>query len=182
MSQLQVNSIVPVGGLPVGASGGGIIQCVSTFKNDTFSTTSTSLTDITGFNVTITPTSSASKILLISEVGWGNDTNSAATFMNQLVRVVGGSPTNIANPDTSTTSGGTAPHSNPNTNVYYSHNRWSYTFLDSPATTSAITYKWQVKAFSGATTHINRRHYDSTGNVGNDMQGTSTITALEISG
>ena len=32
MSQLKVNSIVPVGGLPSGATGGGIIQTVQTIK------------------------------------------------------------------------------------------------------------------------------------------------------
>ena len=35
MSQLKVNSIVPVGGLPAGATGGGIIQTVTLTKTDT---------------------------------------------------------------------------------------------------------------------------------------------------
>ena len=43
MSQLKVNSIVPVGGLPSGASGGGIIQVVQAVKTNTASTTSTVL-------------------------------------------------------------------------------------------------------------------------------------------
>ena len=33
MSQLKVNSIIPVGGVPSGGAGG-IIQCVQTFKVD----------------------------------------------------------------------------------------------------------------------------------------------------
>ena len=37
MSQLKVNSIVPAGGLPSGATGGGIIQIVQTKKSDTAS-------------------------------------------------------------------------------------------------------------------------------------------------
>ncbi|BCV08527.1 MAG: hypothetical protein CM15mL8_070 [Caudoviricetes sp.] len=55
MSQLKVNSIVPVGGLPSGASGG-IIQVVQTVKTDTMSTSGTggSYQDITGLSVTIT--------------------------------------------------------------------------------------------------------------------------------
>jgi len=41
MSQVRTNSIVPAGGIPGGASGGGIIQCVSTTKTDIFSSTTT---------------------------------------------------------------------------------------------------------------------------------------------
>ena len=182
MSQLKVNSIVPVGGLPTGASGGGVIQTVSVFKGDTFSTTSTSLTDITGFALTITPSSNSSKILIISTCGWSNGTNTDAVSAFQLVKVVGGTATNIAVPDTSTTNGGTAVQSNPNTNSGFSQQRWHYTFLDSPATTSAVTYKWQTKTFSGATLHINRRALDSSGGTTNDMQTTATITAMEITG
>ena len=64
MSQLKVNSIVPVAGAPTGG-GGGIIQVKQTLKNDTASSsTTTSFTDISGLSVSITPTSSSSKILL----------------------------------------------------------------------------------------------------------------------
>ena len=66
MSQLKVDSIIPRGGLPSGASGG-IIQVVSTTKTDTFSSSSTN-TDITGLSVTITPQSSSSKILVFMSV------------------------------------------------------------------------------------------------------------------
>ena len=177
MSQLKVNSIVPVGGLPSGASGGGVIQTVSVFKGDTFSTSSTSLTDITGFSLTITPSQNSSKILLLSTCGWSNSTNTDAVSRFQLVRVIGGTAENIANPDTSTSYGGTATNSNPNTNTGYSQQRWHYTFLDSPATTSPVTYKWQTSVFgSGTTLWINRRYLNSS----DDMQTTATITALEI--
>ena len=42
MSQLKVNSIVPVGGLPAGATAGGIIQIVQTKKTDTASNSTAS--------------------------------------------------------------------------------------------------------------------------------------------
>ena len=42
--------------------GGKILQVVQTFKNDSFSTTSTSYVDITGFSVTITTSSTSNKI------------------------------------------------------------------------------------------------------------------------
>ena len=40
---------------------GSIIQVVSTTKTDTFSTSSSSFTDITGLSVSITPASSSNK-------------------------------------------------------------------------------------------------------------------------
>ena len=61
MSQLKVNSIVPVGGLPSGANGG-IIQCVQTVKTDTTSqslTGSSNFFDISGMSVSITPSSNS---------------------------------------------------------------------------------------------------------------------------
>ena len=180
MSQLKVNSIVPVGGLPSGASGGGVIQTVSVFKGDVFTTTSATLVDITGFALTITPSSNSSKILIISTCGWSNNSNTVAFASFQLVKVVGGTASNIATPDTSTTFGTTASRTNPNSATGNTLNSWNYTFLDSPATTSAVTYKWQTQALSGSTLHINRRALDSSGGTTNDMQTTATITALEV--
>ena len=45
------------------AAGGKVAQVVSTTKTNSFSTSSTSFTDITGLSVTITPTLATSKIL-----------------------------------------------------------------------------------------------------------------------
>ena len=51
------------------------------------------------------------------------------------------------------------------------------TFLDSPATTSATTYKIQATGNdTGATVYINRRA------ANNNYNTTSTITAMEVSG
>ena len=61
-SKLRVDSILPVNGAPT-SGGGGIVQCVSTTKTDTFTTASTSFTDVTGLSATITPKFSTSKIL-----------------------------------------------------------------------------------------------------------------------
>ena len=63
MSQIKVNSIIPVGGVPTGG-GGGIIQTVIASTTTHFSTSSTSYVD-TGVTANITPTSATSKILIM---------------------------------------------------------------------------------------------------------------------
>ena len=68
MSELRTNRIVPRDGLPSGSSGG-IIQVKSVIKTDTFTTDSTSYTDVTGLSVSITPTRSDSKILVMVTMG-----------------------------------------------------------------------------------------------------------------
>ena len=50
-SELRVDKIIPTGGVPTGG-GGGIIQVVSAYKGDSFSTSSTSFVDITGLSMT----------------------------------------------------------------------------------------------------------------------------------
>ena len=52
---------------------GAVGQIVSVTKTDSFSTTSTSLADITGFTASITPQATSSKILVLSSFAWGSD-------------------------------------------------------------------------------------------------------------
>jgi hypothetical protein len=140
------------------------LQCVSTTKTDVFTTTSASLTDITGLSVTITPRSTTSKILVLGHVAVG-----ASIDRNITLQLVRGS-TNI---DIST--GGST-----NQTFYgYTTNQYdvlpiSVLFLDSPASATAVTYKLQL-ATSGATAYVNRRG-------DGDTRSTSTITVIELAG
>jgi len=162
--------------MPTASQGlGKILQVVSTFKNDTFSTTSSSYVDITGLSVAITPSATSSKILILSNAGWGNSSNDMSVVPFQLVKVVGGTASNIAEPsDTTQSFGSTLTMSNPNTNPQWSLQRMAFQFLDSPATTAAVTYKWQIKSNGTATTQINRRTQNTT------MPTTSSITVMEV--
>ena len=171
-----------VGGLPAGivdtdmlAAGavtapkrgaGAILQVVQTFKNDSFSTTSTSYVDITGFSVTITPSSTSNKILLLNFAGLSTDGNSSVQYIN-LLR----GSTAIAQPSVSTGFSSTATMFPQSISNMIS---WSYSFLDSPSTTSATTYKWQIKGYTG-TQYINQRAI-------NDMPRTATMIAMEVAG
>ena len=77
MSQLKVNSIIPVAGVPTGG-GGGIIQIVEKVKTDVASVTVGDgvLTDLTtagvsNMNPQLTCTSSSSKVLIIASITIG---------------------------------------------------------------------------------------------------------------
>ena len=52
----------------LGTYAGKILQVQSTIKTDTFTTTSGSVTDITGLSVSITPASTSNKVLVIARV------------------------------------------------------------------------------------------------------------------
>ena len=52
MSQIKVDSIVPRGGLPAGATGGGVIQTIQSTRTDFVSTTSSSYTDYMSLTIT----------------------------------------------------------------------------------------------------------------------------------
>ena len=167
MSQLKVNSIVPAGGLPAGATAGGIIQCVSTTKTDAYSQSSTSFTDITGLSVTITPSSNSSKILVVVSIFVS--VNDAC-----LLRCLRGSQAIAVGTGNSGGSDNTgfAMARMSATNLSDTHN---LIHIDSPATASATTYKVQGRPTEGsANLFVNRRG-------SNDTYGAaSSITVFEL--
>lgn len=148
-----------------------VLQTVSTTKTDTFTTTSTSFTDVTGLSVSITPQSSTSKIMVFVSMMCGNP--STEQFYIRLLR----GATDISLDDA------TGSRSRVTTAVF-STNEFVPTnavinFLDSPATTSATTYKIQIACTTAGTIAVNRTTDDS--NAAGRMRGTSTITVMEIS-
>tara|TARA_R100001126_G_C4846702_1_gene159825 strand:- start:187 stop:660 length:474 start_codon:yes stop_codon:yes gene_type:complete len=155
MSQLKVDSIIPRGGLPSGASGG-IIQMKTTVKTDTFKTSSNSMVDVTGLSVTITPQSSSNKILCICSLTAGNGQGG----QHNKYRIVRGS-TSLMSTNQSVR--------NDETNSTYSY---SSIVLDSPNTTSATTYKIQILAESNEV-FVNR-------NGSNNHYGESSIIVFEV--
>ena len=144
MSQLKVNSIVPVGGLSSGANGG-IIQIVQAVKTDTFSYSSSSFGDITGLSATITPSSNSNKILVIVDLQVGSDNDSQAMFL--LKR--GSTSINFGDAAGSRSQCFAEVGSGED----YHQQSCSTHFLDSPATTSATTYKVQMRV-TGNTHYI----------------------------
>ena len=156
-SKLKVNLINDSGDNNlITSDGSGVItsskfkigQVVSTFKNDTFGTSSSSLVDITGFSAAITPSSTSSKVLIYVCGGVSSGTGGH----NVLLSLLRGS-TEIGQG----TGGGTSNNfmmTNMAANsdvILFGHH-----FLDSPSTTSSTTYKMQMASTSG-TAQLNRR-------------------------
>ena len=169
-SELRVDKIIPVDGVPTGG-GGGIVQIKYAIKTATQSIASvgynTTPPDVTGLSVSITPKFSTSKFLVQMHIGCHGTTNNAATTF----RIYRGS-TNIT-----VGGGGDNRHG---AVVYYNGNQTaiglpaSFSVLDTPGNTNAHTYK--VTGFTNAgTLYINRLPGDSNWNT------ISTITVMEVS-
>lgn len=173
MSQLKVNSIVPVGGLPAGASGGGIIQTVTLTKTDTSSFTSNgSEIEFTGFQPSITPSSNSSKILIIASLTYG------ATGTTYKARLKRGS-TSIFLADSS----GSRQLASFGLGFCSDENQAdvaTFIGLDSPATTSSTTYKLFFINDNSNSLFINRSANDRNDSVGG--RHVSTFTLMEITG
>jgi hypothetical protein len=173
-SQLRVDKIVPVDGVPSGG-GGGIVQVKSVSKTDTFSSNSTSYTDVTGLSVSITPKFSTSKILVMMHVQIGHDSNVAG-----FLRLMRDSTAIAVGTDTSNRIASTVAMADDPTDDEI--NSTSMTFLDSPSTTSSTTYKVQMNTEGSGNTgyvHVNRSGEDADNNQ--NGRTCSTITVMEVS-
>lgn len=153
---------------------GNVLQVVSTTKTDTFSTTTSgSWVDITGMSVSITPTSASNKILVSYNILLAN--NNGWYVMLKLVR----GSTDIAIGDAAgSRTRATTVNGLGSPLVDYPFLQ-SMQFLDSPATTSATTYKLQMY-FGGNTSYVNRSTIDSDSS--SYFRSASTITVMEIAG
>lgn len=150
-------------GVITSAGFGKIGQVLQAVKDDTFNTSSTSFTDITGLSVSITPSSTSSKVLVMVHIGT-HDTTAAATGAYQLVR--GTTAIGFGSTATAATMGATI-----NADRGEGH---SMTYLDSPAANTATTYKLQVRSPGGDTWYINERQGSTA------YRTISTITVMEV--
>jgi len=183
MSQIKVNSIIPVAGVPTGG-GGGIIQVVSTTKTDTQSITSSgypnTLTAITGLQPVITPTSSSSKILLQWSINVSGGTNTHAS--NLFYRTISGSQAEIkdfrGNADGNRVRSAQFNYAGNDSIDVYKHHIFSGLYFDSPNTTSAITYSVKFRT-NDSTLYINRSYSDN--NESWQARTASTFTVMEVS-
>jgi len=158
-----------------------IVQVVQGTLTTTASSSSTSFTD-TGLSVTITPTVNTSTILLICQgnasITYPSSFNSTAQF-----RLTGGNSSNFV---------GDAASNRTRTAIHLrSASAWipadtsvpfNITYMDSPATTSATTYKLQYKygesGAGGGVVYINRSYNDTDSTLFG--RTASSLIAIEV--
>ena len=158
------------------AAGGKILQVQSTLITDVKSTTSASFSDISGFNVNITPSSASSKVFVQISMRITGESNEAYL---QLVRSVGGSDTAIGNGTGGNHDAFQSVFIRTGSNGYYDYVNTSFAMLDSPNTTSAITYKLQWRLLQGQTLYLGRTGYSTTA-ANYSGSSSNTITVMEV--
>lgn len=158
---------------------GSVLQVVSTDYTGLASSTSATPADVSGFAATITPSSASNKVLVFVSVAFGFSNDSYPYVLlkrNGTSISVGtsatGSRLNVFLSGTGTNSAGSTT---------YRFHQASKSFLDSPSSTSALTYQIQFSSpYSGYIAYINRV---SDGADSSYVQyPTSSITLMEIKG
>ena len=166
-SELRVDKIIPTAGVPTGG-GGGIIQVTTNTITTQFQTTTQTYED-TNLTGTITPKFATSKIMvMINQQCYQYLSSAGASYFG--IRLLRGS-TVIHDP----LGDGTGPFEQ--SGYFRNGFNWNFNYLDSPNTTSAVTYKTMARTYS-------------SGNAGGTLQmqrtesavsGVSYIHLMEIS-
>ena len=181
---------VSVGGLPDGivdtdmiAAGavtaakrgaGAILQVVQSTKTDTGSMTGLTFADL-GLSVTITPSSSSSKILILCFASIA-----ASVGFDCSVRLLRGSTAISVGDAAGNRTQSTSTFTGNWTTVQYARQNVAINYLDSPATTSATTYKIQGRSYdSSVVVYINRGHQDQD-LAAYEARAASSIIAMEV--
>ena len=166
-SILKVDSIIKSDGTGSVHMPGHVIQVQSALKTDHFSSTSTSFVDVTGLTVNITPSSTSSKVLVTAHLGAvsGGGAHAQLFGFARDSTVIGQSTSSVLTP------AGFAMY---NGNDNQSFGPMSFQMLDSPNTTSQVTYKVQIKT-TGSTIYLNRWGANDT-----QFGTSSSISVMEI--
>tara|TARA_R100001509_G_C4837347_1_gene205338 strand:+ start:56 stop:580 length:525 start_codon:yes stop_codon:yes gene_type:complete len=128
---------------------GHVVQTIFVNDSDEYANNTTSYTD-TNLTATITPTSSNSKILVTSNLALDV---ACGTVLN--ARLLRGS--------TAIKTEGYWAFISTQSTADYILMRQPHIYLDSPATTSAITYKWQIARHSGTALAAYLSYDDTSG-------------------
>ena len=182
LTQIPAANIVGVctSGLTKTGGFGKLLQVVEAVKTDTATQSSSIYAAISGLQPSITPTSSTSKILVMINLKIGVSHN-YADFNLKLYRSVGGTETEIFSGDTASnrTTGFFGQQDTMGDVGVYVHVPVGSQYLDSPSTTSAVTYlvKWRVQRSS---TYIYCNRCGEDGDSVGNHRVSSSITLMEI--
>lgn len=172
-----------VGEIGVGYGGftGNIIQVQQTIKTDVFTAATTTFTDITGLNVSITPKYMTSKILVLVSVQSGGSSVNEHEFYTKFALLRDSTQLGFS-------TGATGSQNNSSFSTSFNSTTGSgqfilmsgiFNFLDSPNSINTLTYKLQARGVTSYTTFTINRSANN-GNVDYVPFGSSTITAMEL--
>ena len=185
---IETSSLRPINGIASGAYGG-ILQAKLGRNGGHFSTSSTSFVDITDMNVTLTPQSSSSTFLILVSFGRAStrqsnlDHSSEFRVMRQI-----GSGSFTQNHSVNGASGGSRSRGCMTIggiafNDDHSFGSWAVVGCDGTNTTSAVTYKIQVRVQQSAyPLTINRSYNNNNGGEVYQSSCQSSLIVLEMSG
>jgi len=159
---------------------GGILQVVSTTKTDVFSASlSTGWVGVTGLTASLTPSSTSSKILVS---GYCSVATSVTENSNDIAIYRDG----VALTGASGDANGSAKRATSGGVAYTTSQRGiasvPFSFLDSPATTSTVSYEIYIGYTnnSATTMYVNRAASDGANDY--NSRWASTITLTEVAG
>ena len=171
------NSGLAAGTARANFGAGAVLQVVSTFFTSQASSTSATPANVSGFAASITPASSSNKILVTVFISFGfaNDAYPYALLTRNGTSIFTG--TGATGAQVNTFASGTGTNASSST-------PWRYTpvtkmVLDSPNTTSELTYQIQLASpYQGLAGYINRQ--SATNNDSYIQFPGSSITLMEI--
>jgi len=165
------------------AGTGKILQVKNAIKTDTASVTSNTFTDISGLSISITPSSSSNKVLFRGYVSLGTEANTIMAikiFRDSTEIGKSTADSTAANNSTATAAGLNV--SSVTSSVNNQMHQLQFEVLDSPNTTSAVTYKVQfaeisLYQYASVAVYVNRPYHGTNASRHGVI---SSVTAMEV--
>ncbi len=158
----DINSSAAIAGSKLVMPTGSVLQVVSAASASEETTTSSSYQESGVLTVNITPASTSNKFWIVASFEGYNGTASGVSCYSIFRLISGGADTNL---------GGTLGMGHYRMNHINNEGTIAMNYLDSPSTTTALTYRVKLKALSG-TAYLNKGAGESKG----------SITVMEIAG
>jgi len=171
----EAQALAVAAGLSAAGNAGIGSNVVQVIKTDTFTTSSSSFTNITGLGASITPSSNTAKVLVIADVIVGS-----VTTAELALRLDGGNAGTYVG-DASGTRARAASfqrHDSADHRGDRTQTRHTMVYLDSPASASPVTYNVQIVSPSSVTLYVNRAELDT--DDPSRARTASSITLIEV--
>lgn len=179
----EAGTVLTTAGVPASAMpAGSVLQVVQTVDTTrVYYNPAAENTDL--ITATITPISTSSKILIILNAKIGGTNGNGGLGLRRNTTWIGGSGNVVSGGDSLHGANSFVAADDALNGIYYSSETYGmsnlfHMYLDSPSTTSAITYKVSVDSSSG----VFIRGWNRAEAATNAGSGTSTFTLMEIAG